>query len=175
MANVAASADAPGNQPINREAVKTLAMAIGIREAARRMGLDEHRVLKWSQRDPNGPWMSSPEVKQLSTPSTTGNTARYACPQNVLTASNALQNVLSEDRAATKLGFSQAARKAAEHLAKADPETILHHAAKARDMATVAEKAQDWASGQQAIAINVFDDVKLIEAIEVESQVVDNQ
>ncbi len=44
-------------QPIDKEAVRLLAIEIGVREAARRLGLNEDRVCKWSER---GKWFSTP-------------------------------------------------------------------------------------------------------------------
>lgn len=63
---------------IPRETVKTLAKAIGLRPAARQLGIDENLVLQWSARDPNGPWSVKPKDRN----------------QGVITPSAAIGNVL---------------------------------------------------------------------------------
>lgn len=62
--------------PIDKEAIKTLCKAVGIREGARQLGLPEARVLKWSERDPTGSWTPakpipgpSPSLQTVVTPS----------------------------------------------------------------------------------------------------------
>jgi hypothetical protein len=44
---------------IDKEVVKTVALQIGVREAARQFGLSEERVMKWSQR---GNWFAQKEL-----------------------------------------------------------------------------------------------------------------
>lgn len=141
-----------------REAVKVLAMAVGVREAARRMGLDEHRVLKWSQRDPAGPWTLQPAAKQLSTPSVTGNTLREACPQNVLTPSAAFAEVMADDSKATRLAGSRYARRTLEHAAKIAEDTPVLALAEAQNVKAVAATAalvHSWEAKQQQPQIMV--------------------
>lgn len=41
----------PAALEVDKDAVKLVAFQIGVREAARQFGLDEERVLKWSQRE----------------------------------------------------------------------------------------------------------------------------
>ena len=103
-------------QPVNREAVKVLAQSIGVREAARRMGLSEERVMKWSQRDPAGPWGATarPIPRAIVT------AQQAACPQPVRTASEALDSALKDDETATRLSLSRAARSLASQGEGAD-------------------------------------------------------
>lgn len=65
---------------IPRETVKTLAKAIGLRPAARQLGIDENLVLQWSNRDPEGSW--SVKAKDRN--------------QNVISPSKALQSTIEE-------------------------------------------------------------------------------
>lgn len=87
---------------VNREAVKTLALAVGIREAARRMGLSEERVLKWSQRDPAGPWTVQAQTSAIARPS---KTRVEVCPQPVRTAPQALADMLDAGKNPKLLGL----------------------------------------------------------------------
>ena len=99
---------------VSREAVKTLAIAVGVREAARQLGLTESRVLQWSKREK---WFApTPQPPN----------------QGVITVikkpSQALSDSLQDDSKATRIGFSKAARKASEKLAQMPSETLLEPA-----------------------------------------------
>lgn len=48
-----------GQRQVSREAVKTLAIAVGVREAARQLGLPEPTVQSWSRRDK---WFAQPPL-----------------------------------------------------------------------------------------------------------------
>ena len=52
----------PAPLNVNREAVKTLAIAIGVRAAARDMNLEEDTVRQWSSREK---WFDSPQAKTV--------------------------------------------------------------------------------------------------------------
>ncbi len=105
-----------------------------------------------------------------------GNASVTSVVTSVTSSSQAILQSLGEDRVATKMAASRASRRVFESLDKLEPSAILQDAGKLRDMATVAEKSQDWQSGQQQVTVNIFDDaIKPADAIEVESQVVDNQ
>lgn len=108
---------------VNREAVRVLAIAVGVREAARRMGLSVERVMKWSQR---GNWLMSADASALATPSATGATAQLErCPQPVRNAGDALQSTLLELGNRSKLAHAKAGAKAAEHMQTLDGEAIV--------------------------------------------------
>lgn len=105
---------ADASAPPNREAVKVLAKAVGIREAARRMGLSEERVMKWSQRDPDGPWGSA----VVSIPRQRGPVAVSACPQNVRTAPDAMAESLDSLSKRGRLGYLRAGVAVGEAMAR---------------------------------------------------------
>lgn len=107
-------------QPIDREAVKLLCKQIGLREGARRMGLSEARVLKWSQRDPAGPWKASRIVVPEHT--VTVHHAVSSCPQPTKSPSQALAEALASHRDA---GTLSAARAAARTLKGAEGGVIV--------------------------------------------------
>jgi hypothetical protein len=60
----------------------------------------------------------------------------------------ALASILAQDREATKLGFSRAARKVAEHLSVADVDELLAQSRPARDYLDMGAKSQGWESEQ---------------------------
>jgi len=98
------------------EAVKVLAMAVGVREAARRMNLPEATVQARSAREG---WMQDiPRSQPL--PPTMRQTATGATKPSV-----AYAEILKEDNRETRLDHSRAARKVARHVANLEPEEVL--------------------------------------------------
>ncbi len=53
------AAPAPATKGIDREAIRLLAIEFGVREAARRSGLNEDTVCSWAKR---GAWFASPAI-----------------------------------------------------------------------------------------------------------------
>ena len=90
--------------PVSKEEVRLLAIQIGVREAARRLGLNEDRVCKWSER---GKWFSTPnQIK-----------SKQATVSTVSKAGDVLLDELTANGNETKLKLSRYAKKQAEHLA----------------------------------------------------------
>jgi hypothetical protein len=107
-------------------AVRVLAVAVGVREAARQMQISEDAVRQRSKREG---WMASANAaaqRALAKPVTS------ASP-SALSPADALANVLSERKDRTKLGLSKYAAEAAEQAA-------LH-----RDKLGIAGKLKDVA------------------------------
>src|SRR5215469_4414635 len=96
-------------KPLNVDwpAVRVLAVAVGVREAARQMGISQDAVRQRSKREG---WMGSPKAvaqRALSKPVT-------SVSPNVLSPAHALANVLSERKHRTKLGLTKYCAEAAE-------------------------------------------------------------
>ncbi len=139
---------------INREAVKVLAQAVGVREAARRMGLSQERVMKWSQRDPAGPWGS---LLAAPPPPSRGPVAKVACPQNVRTASEALADVNAENGARSRSAALRYSARGLEHLADLPAEEGVLLAPQAASLVKVASTAGDWATTSRGnVRINIL-------------------
>jgi hypothetical protein len=109
-------------------AVRVPAVAVGVREAARQMGISQDAVRQRSKREG---WMACPETvaqRALAKPVT-------SVSPNALSPADALANVFSERKHRTKLGLSkyvaEAAERAAEHRDK------LGIAGKVKDVAGV--------------------------------------
>ncbi len=140
--------------PINREAVKVLAQAVGVREAARRMGLSEERVMKWSQRDPAGPWGS---LAPAPPPRSIVSAQVSACPQPVRTASEAMADVNAENGARSRSAALRYSARNLEHLAALDPEEGVLLAPQAASLVKVAATAGDWDAERGAsVSVNVL-------------------
>ena len=127
------STTAQTNQ-VDREAVRTLAVAIGVREAARQLGLSEERVMKWSQR---GHWLKAEAKPQP--PTVTRNDVR-----TVRKPAEVLMYKLQEQSQNTRLGLSKAALKAARVFQKSDGEYVIGKAKAFRAITSAAGDIHRW-------------------------------
>jgi hypothetical protein len=132
-------------EPVNKEGVRMLAIELGAREAARRLGIKENTVLSWARR---GKW---------KLPKRKGGGARaltsHAKPGDALIAAH-------EDlERATRAGLMQALRKAAE--AAGGREALdVENAAQLRDVCLAAARVFGWRDGSQ-VTVNTQVNVKV--------------
>ena len=84
--------------PVSKEEVRLLAIEYGVREAARKLGLNEDRVRQWSSRHK---WFSKPDVQN-------------SIVTTVTKPSTIVLDELAENERETKLSLSRYARKAAK-------------------------------------------------------------
>jgi hypothetical protein len=117
-------------KPLNVDwpAVWVLAVAVGVREAARQMGISEDAVRQRSKREG---WMASPKTvaqRALAKPVTSVSPV-------ALSPAHALANVFSERKDRTKLGLSKYAAEAAEQAA--EHRDKLGIAGKVRDVSAI--------------------------------------
>jgi hypothetical protein len=109
-------------------AVRVLAVAVGVREAARQMGISQDAVRQRSKREG---WMACLKAvvqRALAKPVT-------SVSPNALSPAHALANVFSERKHRTRLGLSKYAAEAAEEAAE-HPDKLLI-AGKVKDVASV--------------------------------------
>jgi hypothetical protein len=117
-------------KPLNVDwpAVRVLAVAVGVREAARQMGISQDAVRQRSKREG---WMTSPQTltqRALAKPVT-------KVSPNALSPAAALRNVLSERKERSRLGLSKYVAEAAEEAGE-HPDKLLI-ARKVKDVAIV--------------------------------------
>jgi hypothetical protein len=117
-------------KPLNVDwpAVRVLAVAVGVREAARQMQISEDAVRQRSKREG---WMTSAKAatqRALARPVT-------KVSPDALSPADALANVFSERRDRTKLGLSKYAAEAAERAGESDGNLALSR--NVRDVAAV--------------------------------------
>ena len=110
----------------DREAVKVLAISVGVREAARQLGLNEERVMKWSQREG---WLKQPEPKPQP-PTVTRNEVR-----TVRKPSDALAGILEERKDKSKLHLSKYVTDASAKASESNGNLKL--APRVRDVAAI--------------------------------------
>ena len=107
-------------KPLNVDwpAVRVLAVAVGVREAARQMGISQDAVRQRSKREG---WMASPKAvaqRALAKPVT-------SVSPNVLSPAHALANVLSERKHRTKLALTKYVVEASERAGESDGDLRL--------------------------------------------------
>jgi LmbE family N-acetylglucosaminyl deacetylase len=114
--------------PVDREAVRVLAIELGAREAARKLGLKENTVLSWARRD------------NWNLPKRTGGPKAITLqskPGDVLIASH------KELEGATKTGLMLTAAKAAAHAAQKPPLDVAS-TSQLRDLANSSSRIFGW-------------------------------
>ena len=128
-----------------REAVRLLALSVGVREAARKMGLEENRVMKWSERYQ---WIQRDLPIQPPTMQTDIVSA-------VSKAANSLAETLKNAGETTKLDLSRAAQKAAKRFAGMSGEKIINRSDRLLNVTNVAAKIHSWDSNGAHSAVNL--------------------
>jgi hypothetical protein len=124
-----------GNSSIDRESVRLLAIELGVREAARRCGLSEDRVRKWSSRYK---WLEQRAPKQQEAAVTVVTT-----PGDVLLESH------KELEQRTRSGLARATARASEAAATAAEPLPVSNTAHLRDLAQAAAKLFGWDAEKQ--------------------------
>lgn len=147
--------------------VKTLALAIGVREAARQMGLPEDAVMQRSYREG---WIEKRREAQAKA-EVIKSTIRVeqGLSAHVSTAAEVLQNVSGE----TKSELAVAALKVARHAAKQEPETLLTGSEDYSRWVSNAAKIHGWdaadraGAGQAVVNITFLGNVQDSPALDV--------
>lgn len=145
-------------QQIDWPGIRALAVAIGVREAARRSAADlpedeqnrfVERVMKRSQREG---WI----VRKIEAQAT--RVASPALPMSapVRIAADSMAESLEDDSKATRIGLSQASRRAADHLRTQTGANVLKSAKSMKEIASVASIVHGWeAKKDQGVQINL--------------------
>lgn len=136
----------PAALEVNKEAVKMLAKVIGVRAAAREMGLPEPTVQAWSARED---WLADTRVVPVSRPASMVPATRATkSPEEALSA------VLADHERETKLSLARTARANALVAERAG----LSGAGDALSTGKLAALVHGWAdgsTGSPAVVINV--------------------
>jgi hypothetical protein len=122
-------------KPLNVDwpAVRVLAVAVGVREAARQMGISQDAVRQRSKRER---WMASPKTvaqRALAKPVT-------SVSPNAVSPAHALTNVLQEHERETKLSLARSARR----MAKDAEQATLRESPYVHKAAQVASITHGW-------------------------------
>jgi hypothetical protein len=126
-------------KPIDWEAVRVLAIELGAREAARRLGLKESTVLSRARRDK---W-KLPKRKGGATKASANAITLQSKPGDVLLATH------KELEERTKTGLAQATVRAAEAAAKAAKPLEVSTTSQLRELAASAARVFGWDKAAQ--------------------------
>lgn len=142
----------PAALDVNKEAVQVLVGAVGVREAARQMGLSENTVLAWANR---GGWVQHiANAKERKVQSLASNRPD-SLQSPAIKPADALQNVLQDDSRETRISLSKSTRR----LAKDAESAPLEQAGDVLQVAKTASLIHGWAPGApatgQAMVLNI--------------------
>ena len=121
---------------VDRESVRLLAIELGVREAARRCGLSEDRVRKWSSRYK---WLEQKAPKQQEAAVTV-----VTKPGDVLLATH------KELDSRTRTALAKTTAREAEAAATAPEPLQVSNTAQLRDLAASAARIFGWGSDKPA-------------------------
>jgi hypothetical protein len=163
------TASATPEVKVSWDAVRALAVAVGVREAARRLGISEAATRKRCQREG---WLKDDTVRQVTAQSVALRN-QPTCRQ--VSPAQAIAMELARENAETRAGFSRAMAGVAKYVSNRDPEENLADASNVKAAAQTAGLVHSWADQQPASRMRIDVLLQKPEAvtIECESQVVD--
>lgn len=104
----------PAPLAVDKERVRMLVLAVGVRQAARELGIAEGTVQDWSA---TGKWLEPTRAKAAELPPP----ASMVHPTIPTNPADALANTLIKRRDKTKLGLSKWAERSSRHLGRLKP------------------------------------------------------
>jgi hypothetical protein len=157
--------------PISWEAVRALAMVVGVREAARRMGLSEDQVRQRSSREK---WLASDSAKravQIANAERTGKS--MAVPLSPMSPAALIHAEIASLGSKTRLSIARGIAKAGEHIETMDGQEILIDAQNIKSVAQTADLVHGWkdAAPQVKIRLDVLSGSAEAQPIDIEASV----
>lgn len=134
----------PAPLDVNREAVRVLATAVGVREAARQMGLGESVVQQWSARE--GWFKAAPAVIQPPT-------VQKQTVSSVTKPAAALSNAMESLNGKTRIVQARTVLKGSRGLSKLAPAQIIANAGQLKSLVDSADKLHGWSRDQSSPAL----------------------
>lgn len=156
-------------QPINWEAVKCLALVVGVRESARRMGVSEEAVKKRCTREG---WLNDPEAREAARRAVQERSALTTSPH--LSPSALIHQELQALSAKTKVGIARGLARAAETIENMDGNEVLISSQNVKSVTQAAGLVHSWDknAGTPKIRLELLGAKGEVAAIDVESEVV---
>jgi hypothetical protein len=135
--------------------VETMVKAgIGVRETARRLGLDEERIKRQVSRKG---WNAMSPQSRLESAEAALATVRAEIVPNVPRAADLLADVNAENGARSRSAALRYSARGLEHLADLSPDEGVLLAAQAASLTKVAATAGDWSSSSRgSVRINIL-------------------
>jgi len=125
-------------KPISWEAVRALALVVGVRESARRMGLSEEQVKKRCTREG---WLNSPEAR-IANKRAIAERSCTTSPQ--MSPAVLIQQEIAALGAKSRLSIARGIAKAGEHIETLPGDAILIDSANVKNIAQTADLVHGW-------------------------------
>lgn len=168
----------PANvQPVNWEAVRMLALAVGVREAARKLGINEETVKKRCTREG---WLSNPDARAASNAMAVekreeGRAAYVASRLSpTLSPSAVFAAELADLGSKSRLALAKAVQKGSAHAAELSGPEILEQSQNVKSIAQTADLVHGWkdAAPQVKLRLDILGSAASAETpIEIEADV----
>ncbi len=126
-----------------------LALAVGVRESARRMGISEEAVKKRCTREG---WLATPEARTLNKRAIEERSG-LTCPQ--LSPSAAFQGELNALGTKSRLSLARSITKAVEHVETLDGAAIMAQSSDVKSIAQTADLVHNWKDAAPAVKIRL--------------------
>lgn len=140
----------PAPLAVDREAVRVLVVAVGVREAARQMDLSEDTVLSWARR---GGWLQAASAAKDRAMQSLATRQPNAVQSHALKAADALAATLAENGKRTKLGLTAYAARMAE---RARDEGIIEEAPLYKAVADIHGKMFPEQASEDRVTLQFF-------------------
>jgi hypothetical protein len=162
----------PVATPVNWEAVRMLAVVVGVRESARRMGLSEEQVKRRCSREG---WLNDPAARAANQNAVAGRSGRTAALVPSLSPQAVLNGELAALGSKTRLSLARAIGKAGDHIAELPAAEIVEQSSNVKNIAQTADLVHGWkdAAPQVKIRLDVLGAPAEAQIVEIESSVSD--
>jgi hypothetical protein len=162
-------------QPVNWEAVRMLALVVGVRESARRMGISEEAVKKRCTREG---WLADPAAREIARRSVQERSGLTVAPSMVpkLSPSQAISAELALLGSKTKLGIAKGLARAGEVISEMGGVQVIDNAHEIKSVAQTADLVHGWkdSAPQVKIRLDVLSGSAEQQPIDVEASVSDS-
>lgn len=160
--------------PVNWEAVRALAMVVGVREAARRMGIKESAAQQRSAREG---WLSSPEARRANQMAIAQRSGLTVAPCNQLSPAALISAELAALGSESRVSIARTVAKAGKHFETMAAPDVIAEAGNLKSIAQTADLVHGWkdAAPQVKIRLDVLNgstEAPIADAQEVESEVI---
>lgn len=156
----------PAALDVNKEEVRMLALSLGVREAARKMGIPESTVQYWSM---TGKWFAHLKPRPLE------QRPASLIPRSTVSTkpADALQSVVAENKVKTKVSQSNYLAKASKALENVPDAELLSVTDAALQLATMASKVypEEHGTGNAVVVtVNLSGKADTFEPIPMEAE-----
>jgi hypothetical protein len=138
--------------PVNWEAVKMLALVVGVRESARRMGISEEAVKKRCTREG---WLSTPEAKQVNRMAIAQRSGITAALSPQMSPAAIIHAEIASLGSKTRLSLARGIAKAGEHIEQMPAESIVADAGNVKAIAQTADLVHGWKDSSPQVKIRL--------------------